>query len=401
MIVKLLMLIITLLLFIFSPKKIQAQEVNVGCLFPLVGSAGLYGRDSVAAIHIAQEDLKNNEKFSQLNINISIGDTRSNVLRAVQIARDFVNHDDIDFLCGVVSSRIALAVSEIAKEKNIFFIGTDHASPRLIDEALHPYYFRVSNDTRQSMRAGASYIQSHYASGQPISLAFIGPDYDYGYQAWEDLKNFLNEAGIQYEIVGEFWPKLFETDYDIYIEELMATNADIVINGQWGQDFIAFIRQAKGYDFFKQHNLMNFDAGGNYETFAELGDDMPLGLVLSARHHVNWPQTPNNMAFVERFKEQTGRYPSYAAQGAYSGIVSIAEAVIEAGGLEKPENIKHALENLVLKLPEDPEGFSSRMDPHSHQLIQTQAIGISTANTDYPPAKVLLDNWYIYTPTEP
>jgi branched-chain amino acid transport system substrate-binding protein len=373
--------------------------VKIGCLYPLVGPGRLYGRDSIEAIKIAEEDIKRFWPSSNFKFEVIVGDTRSKTLRAVQIARNFINIENVDFLCGVVSSKIALSVTEIAKKNNVFFIGTDHASPRLVDEALHPYYFRLSNDARQSMQAGAKYISRYYNKKNDLKIAFIGPDYNYGYQAWSDLRAFLNKEGVDFEIVGEFFPKLFETDYNIYINALIDSKPDIVINGQWGQDFSAFIRQARRYNLFNKMTLMNFDAGGNYETLSDLGKDMPLGLVLSARHHVNWPKTKNNFSFVQKFREQVGRYPSYAAQGAYSGIIAIANVVNSSGGLSDKEKLRENFKNLVISLPEDPDGFASKMDPKSHQILQAQAIGITKNNTKYPPAKVMLGDWFVHYPS--
>lgn len=386
-----------------SPSRPAPLRVKIGCLFPYTGSAGLYGRDSVEAMQLAIEDIKEKHNKQYPDIDLLIGDTRSSTLRAVQIARRFIQKDKVDFLCGIVSSQIAIAVTKIALQKEVFLVGTDHASPRLVNEELHPFYFRVNNGTRQSMLAGARYIASQYpavssANDKALNIAFIGPDYDYGYQAWSDLRAFLTETNINYKVVGEFWPKLFDQDYAIYIQELIKVKPDIIVNGQWGQDLVTFIRQAKTLGLFEVGTMMNFDAGGNFETLSALGEEMPLGLVLSARHHVNWPETKANRRFVKRFHERTGRYPSYAAEGAYSGILSIAEVVRTAGSITDKRAIRQAFENLVIKLPEDPEGFSSHMDPITHQMLQAQALGLTTANHTFPPAKVLLEDWFISLP---
>lgn len=385
---------------VYSTEVLPLKEkaVKVGCMFPLAGPGGLYGRDSVVAIKMALSDLKKSKEYVYPDIEVLFGDTRSKSHRAVQIARNFIKKDKVDFLCGVVSSQIALAVTEIALENKVFFIGTDHASPSLINESLHPYYFRVNNGTRQSMRAGAKYIKVNFNKKKKLKIAFIGPDYEYGYQAWDDLRLFLKAQGVQFEVVGEFWPKLFETDYSIYIHEINKSKADIVVNGHWGQDLVTFIKQAKSLGLFDQSQVMNFDTGGNYETLAEMGDEMPLGIVLSARHHVNWPDTKANRDFVNTFYEKAGRYPSYAAEGAYSGIIAIGEALRLSNDVNNKQAIQKAFENLVVNLPEDPKGFSSRMDPKTHQMIQAQAIGRTILNNEYGPAKVLLGDWFVYMP---
>jgi branched-chain amino acid transport system substrate-binding protein len=197
-------------------STIVPKTIKIGCLYPLIGSGSLYGKDSVAAIKIAEEDIKQYWPNSEFDFEVLIGDTRSKTLRAVQVARNFINNDNVDFLCGVISSRIALAVSDVAKNNQIFFIGTDHASPRLVSEAKHANYFRMSNDSRQSMYAGAKYLAKYYNREKPLRIVFVGPDYDYGYQSWSDLQIFLRKENVNYDVVGEFYPKLFEKNYNIY-----------------------------------------------------------------------------------------------------------------------------------------------------------------------------------------
>ena len=378
---------------------VDVKPIKVGCLYPLTGPGGLYGRDSSVAIKMALDHIQSLQTEGYPQLQILIEDTRSKTLRSLQIARKFIEDENVDFLCGVVSSSIARAVSDLAAKHEIFFVGTDHASPTLVTEALHPYYFRVSNGTRLSMLAGAEYISKNYQdTAEPLKIAFIGPDYEYGYQAWDDLKAFLRLKSVRFDVGGEYWPKLFETDYTAYIRQLTKNDIDIVVSGHWGLDLVTFVKQAKQLGLFEKTQFMNFDAGGNYEILAELGNDMPLGIVLSARHHVSWPATNRNKTFVEKFYEEAGRYPSYAAQGAYAGILAIAETVRTAGGISDKSLIRDAFESLKLSLPEDPENFQSHMDPKSHQMLQVQAIGKTVFDNSFPPATVQLGAWSVHYP---
>ncbi|MEP5730865.1 MAG: ABC transporter substrate-binding protein [Sulfitobacter sp.] len=377
----------------------MAEPVKIGCLYPLTGPGGLYGRDSAIGIELALEDLAKHEGYPDLEIMIE--DSRSKTLRSLQIARQFIEEDEVDFLCGVVSSSIALTVTQVVQGTDVFFIGTDHASPSLTTYALHENYFRVTNGSRQSMLAGAQYIHRHFSTTQEaVSIAFIGPDYEYGYQSWDDLRKFLEINNVSFTVAGTYWPKLFETDYSSYIDAINETKPDIIVNGHWGLDLVTFIRQANQTNLFETSAFMNFDAGGNFEVLAELGSEMPLGITLSSRHHVNWPPTSVNHEFVERFFEHSGRYPSYAAQGAYSGIMVIAKAVKVAGGTDDSSALRAALEGIEIHLPEDPSGFRSRMDPLHHQMLQVQAIGRTVQNSSYAPATVQLGDWEVFYPPE-
>ena len=380
-----------------SARAQSAAAIEIGCMFPMTGRGALYGHDSVAAIEMAVHEINAAGGAAGRRLRVHLADSQSKPAFAVSIARRFIDDAKVHFLCGVVSSSVGLAVSEVARERRTIFIGTDHASSRLTIENAHPYYFRVSNNAYQSMAAGALWLSELKRTRGWNTIAFIGPDYEYGRGMWADLRSKLAELGVAYEVAGDLWPKLYEPEFDAYIAELKRLKPDVIVNGHWGGDFVAFVRQAQALGLFNTGSVFaNFDAGGNYEVLAALGDDMPLGLVLSARHHVNWPDTERNRRFVETFRARTGRFPSYAAQGAYAGILAIAKAVEAVGNPDDTSALVRALEGMELELPEDPEGFRSRIDPVSHQIIQMQAIGTVVRDARFPPAATLLGNFQVY-----
>lgn len=371
-----------------------AADVTVGCLFPMSGRSAIYGRDSVGGIRVALERLAAEPGAPRLRI--LVDDYRSKASNAVRLAEDYLRRDRARFLCGVVSSGVAQAVSRLAAERDVIFIGTDHASSRLTIENHHAHYFRVSNDTYASMAAGARYLADLQRRSPWQRLAFLGPDYDYGHVALRDLRDALDRRGVRYELVAELWPRLYEPDYSAHLRALQRSRPDVVVTALWGGDFIAFLRQVAATDLLAHARLANFDTGGNYDVMVALGDRPPPGLILSARHHNNWPDTPLNRDFVAAFHRLEGRYPTYAAEGAYAGVMAIAAAVRRAGGAASTARLVRALEGLELPLPEDPPGFTSRIDPETHQIAQVQAIGEVVPDAAFPPAQVMLGRWVAY-----
>lgn len=407
---KFISVLILLLMVYVSPASARQElgaskgeaDVHVGCLYPMSGINKLYGEDSVVAIQLALENIEKNMPNAP-KIRVVVEDTKLKSSRSIRLVRDFVRDEKTTFICGVVSSSIALEIVKIIGNLGVIFIGTDHGSSRLTSGALTENYFRLSNNTRQSMLAGARYIQESFKeiiSKRPLRIAYIGPDYDYGYQSWQDLRNGMKDLKIPYEPVAVLWPNLFEIDYSAHILALKGVKADLIVNTLWGGDFVTFLRQGAKTDLFKESRMANFDTGGNYETFSKVKDEVPLGLIMSARHHLNWPDTQENSAFVKSFYKKAGHYPSYAAQGAYSGVLAIAHALVETKGSTDLVALRHALSSLRLKLPEDPEGFTSFMNPLNHQIQQVIAIGEVVNDNRYPPAKRMLGKWRYYYPSK-
>jgi len=375
----------------------QEADAVVGCMFPLSGRVALYGRDSIGGIKVALADLR--AQFGEKDmprLRVLVEDDRSKASFAKRIATDYVERDGVRFLCGLVSSGAAQAASRVSRDHGVLLIGTDHASSRLTIEEFHRHYFRLSNDTYSSMAAGARYLAGLQKKSGWKRLVFLGPDYDYGHVSWRDLRSSLDRLGVRYQVAGEYWSKLYEADYSSYIDELQKSRADIAIVALWGDDFVRFLKQARSSGLDTRMRIANFDTGGNYEVLASLGEEAPSGLILSARHHNNWPDTPRNRKFVADFHRLEGRYPTYVAEGAYSGIIAIGQALALAGKQASTDKLIATLEGMRLNLPEDPAGFSSYIDPQTHQVIQAQAIGEVVPNNDFPPARFMLSNWTVY-----
>ncbi len=377
-------------------------DLTMGCLYPMTERAAIYGQDSIIGIQVALNELQARRLAGEPvpRLRVIIDDDQSKASYGVSLARSFIHKDGVQVLCGMVSSGVALAVSQLALQEKVLMIGTDHASSRMTLENGHPYYFRVTNDTWTSMAAGARYLQALQKKTGWKRLAFIGPDYEYGHVSRDDLHTALNQLGVKFDDVIELWPRLYEPDYSPYITALEQSRPDIIVSAIWGGDFHAFVKQAAGSRLLETSRLANFDTGANFDFLVALGDKAPAGLILSSRHHNNWPTTERNRSFVERFHALSGRYPTYAAQGAYTGVMVLAQAYEKTGGVTETQALIHALEGLEIALPEDPPGTWSRIDPVTHQIQQSQAIGTPLPNTAYPPAQLMLGDWSVYSAQE-
>jgi branched-chain amino acid transport system substrate-binding protein len=387
---------------VLVPCFAMAQEklIRVGALYPMTGRSGLYGLDSVAAAEMAIDEINSKGGAAGYKIDIVFTDSKSKPAYAVRVAERYITEDKVHFLFGVVSSGVGLALTEVSKQNKKIFIGTDHAATELTLDNFQPYYFRVSNNTFQSMTAGALYLKELQKEKPWKTISYIGPDYAYGHSQLEEIQYNLKRFGVDFQLVSKYLPKLYEPDYTSYITSILKDKPDVLVSGFWGGDTVAFIKQAKAYGLFEKMLYFHPDAGGNYEVMSALEGEMPPGIVLSARHHNNWPDTELNRKYVAEFKRRTGRYPTYAAEGAYAGIYAIAKAVEKVGNPDDTEALVKALEGLQIKLPEDPDGFTSFIDPQTHQIVQMQAVGVSEPNDKFPPAKMMLGKWKIYKAEE-
>ena len=213
-------------------------DATIACMYPMTGRSASYGRDSIVGIRLALEELAATPDAPRLRV--IVDDSRSKASFAVRMAEDFISQDNANILCGMVSSGVGMAVSRLAREKQVIMVGTDHASSRATLEEGHDYYFRVSSDTWTSHAAGARYLKDLQADNGWRKLAFLGPDYEYGRVAWRDLKQALAQNHVSFEQTGTYWPRLYEPDYSLYIQSLLESPPDVLVVALWGGDFTAF-----------------------------------------------------------------------------------------------------------------------------------------------------------------
>lgn len=374
-----------------GPKSTRRSEfLTIGCLYPMAGRGARYGHDSMIAAQMAADEINAAGGVLGREIRLLVADDRSDPTYAVRTAIRYVREDLVDFLMGVISSAVGLAVTEVSRQCQVIFVGTDHSSTRLTTEDFHPCYFRVSNNAMQSMRAGG--IASSRRAW--MTYLYIGPDYEYGHRQWREFRTFLTSLRPNVRFVGELWPKLFEPDYTPYIEAILRAQPDVLVHGLWGGDTIAFMEHGLRAELFERMPVVSFDAGGSYDVLEALGTRMPTGMVLGARHHNNFPLTPRNRAYVAAFHARAGRYPSYAAQGAYVGVRFIAQTVTRAGKLDTTEFIK-AGEGASIACPKDREGFTSWIRPVDHQIVQEHVLGVPEPSGEFPPACYMLGRWEV------
>src|SRR5262249_58995441 len=108
--------------------------------------------------------------------------TRDDKLKPGEAVKEFrrmVTRDKVDFIMGVISSGVALAVSEVAKEMKVLFVDTIAQTAALTEEQGHDYVARLNTNSVVLGRTAALAA----AKGPWKSYYFIWPDYDLRHRA--------------------------------------------------------------------------------------------------------------------------------------------------------------------------------------------------------------------------
>ena len=305
------------------------QPIKIGLLYSLSGLAAVYTKGTVIGHEIAAEEI--NASGGLLGGRKIEYVTRDDKLKpgvAVDEFRRMVTRDQVDFVMGVISSGVALAVSEVAKETKLLFVDTIAQTAALTEEQGHDYVVRLNTNSVVLGRTAALAA----AKGPWKSYYFIGPDYEWGHRVNADFWDFLQKKKPDVSKLGDLWPKLGERDFSAHITAMLNAKPDAVFASVWGGDLIAFIKQANAYGFFEKVQFIATGAG-DLDILEPLGGEMPNGIMATFLYAFDILPTKQarNEKFIAEFKERAGYLPKSGDIIGYVSTYIMAEAIKKAG----------------------------------------------------------------------
>jgi branched-chain amino acid transport system substrate-binding protein len=320
-------------LVLCSTTTISAADkppIKVGLLYSLSGMAAVLTEGTVYAHEIAAEEI--NARGGLLGGRKIAYVTRDDKLKPGEAVKEFrrmVTRDRVHFVMGVISSGVALAVSEVAKEMQVLFVDTIAQTAALTEEQGHPYVVRTTTNSTVIGRTAALSA----ARGPWKTYYFLGPDYEWGHRVNADFWALLQHKKAGVQKIGELWPKLGERDFSSYITTILHAKPDAVFSSLWGGDLIAFVKQANTYGFFDKVQCISTGAG-DLDILKPLGAEMPDGLMATFMYAFDMPvqgKEKEHEAFVTKFKQRVGYEPKTGDIFGYVATYIMAEAIERAG----------------------------------------------------------------------
>ncbi len=327
-----LVIMVTVLALVASPAlaaKKKQKPIKIGLLYALSGLAAVYTKGTILGHQIAADEI--NAKGGLLGgrkIDYVIRDNKLKPGIAVKEFRRMVTRDKVDFVMGVISSGVALAVSQVAKEMQVLFVDSIAQTSALTGEQGHRYVVRTTTNSTIIGRTAAL-----AAAKEPLqSFYFIGPDYEWGHVVNNDFWQFLRQKKEGAKKLGELWPKLGERDFSSHITTMLNAKPDAVFSSLWGGDLIAFIKQAKAYGFFDKTQFISTGAG-DLDILKPLGKEMPDGVMATFMYAFDWHpiKKQENLDFLKKFREKAGYRPKSGDVLGYVATYMMAEAIERAG----------------------------------------------------------------------
>lgn len=358
--------------FSVSPAASQTEPIKFGSDCGYSGVCFMYCVSSLKGVRLAMEEINAEGGIMGRPATLVTRDSQLQVSTGVRELKDLILREKVDFILGDCSSGVCLAFLPVLKEYNRMMINFICNTEAITVEKHLPYAIQVVPNTYMEGR-GAARMRAE----QPYKkYAYIGPDYEFGHREHQAFKEEMARLRPDVEIVKEFWPKLGEKDFSSYITAILGSGVEAVQSCHYGGDLVAFVKQAKAYNFFDQVAYASlFDV----DVLTELGEDCPEGVTAFSRAPFFGEDSQKMSDFVTRFRKTYGEYPSDWAVMGYDAMY-LYKKIIEKAGTTDTQAVMKASENIT---------FDSLRGPITVRGIDHMASvpvyeGVTAKDPDYP-----------------
>ena len=300
------------------------KNVKIGVLNDMSSLyADIGGPGAVVAVKMAVEDSGLEKKGWKIDV-IS-GDHQNKPDVGVNIARQWIDEQKVDAIADTPNSGVALAVSNVVKEKNAILLNNGGASADLTGKACNANTISFTYDT---------YMLAH-GTGQALTKAggntwfFLTADYAFGAALQRDTSAVVTANGGQ--VVGSVKHPLNTSDFSSFLLQAQSSKAKVIGLANAGGDTDNAIKQAAEFGIVtggqKLAALLLF-----INDVHSLGLKTAQGLTFTESFY--WDMNDQTRAFSKRFAAQTANHamPSMTQAGNYAAVLHYLKALDALGG---------------------------------------------------------------------
>jgi branched-chain amino acid transport system substrate-binding protein len=298
-----------------------AQDLPVFRVGVLNDQSGLYadiaGPGAVEAARMAVEDFRPETKG--FRVEVLAGDHQNKPDIGAGIVRRWFDLDAVDVVADVPTSSVALAVSEVARDKNKVFLITSAGTSDLTGKACTPNNVHWTYDTWALANGTGTALTKRGGD----TWFFLTADYAFGSALERDATQAVKKAGGK--VLGSVRHPLSASDFSSFLLQAQGSKAKVIGLANAGGDTTNSIKQASEFGITQGGQTLAGLLVFSSDVKA-LGLQAAQGLVLTDAFY--WDQTDANRDFSKRFAAQFGgKMPTSSQAGVYSSVLHYLKAV--------------------------------------------------------------------------
>jgi len=317
------MVSLTALTVVLACGTAFGQQINVK-IGVLTDMSSLYadatGPGSVLAAKMAAADFM--KDHPDVKVEVISGDHQNKADIGTQLANQWYDVDKVDMIADVPNSGVALAISQVTRDKNKAFIASGPASSDLTGPKCSPNTVHWTYDTWMLANGtGKAVVKT---GGD--SWFFLTSDYAFGHALERDTMAVVEKNGGK--VLGKVRHPINTNDFSSFLLQAQSSKAKVIGLANAGGDTINSIKQAAEFGIVKGGQslagLLVFATDVN-----ALGLQTAQGLVLTETFY--WDLNDDTRAWTKRWhaeRNAPGKYPAMNQAGVYAGTLHYLKAVL-------------------------------------------------------------------------
>jgi len=304
-----------------AEAQVSDDVVKIGVLTDMssVYSANT-GSGSVEAAKMAIEDFGGTVAGKKIELVSADHQNKTDV--GAGIARRWFDEDKVDTIVDVPTSSIALAVQQLAKERNKLFLISGGGSSELSNSACSPTGIQWTYDSYGQAKVTAdAIVKQGYKK-----WFFVTADYAFGQTLEHDTATEVQKIGGT--VLGTVRHPLNTADFSSFLLQAQGSKAEVIALANAGEDSANAVKQAGEFGLI---------AGGqqvaalliDINDVKSIGQKNAQGLLLASSWY--WDLNDKTRAFAQRFLERHKTMPGFIHAGVYSAITNYLTAIQATG----------------------------------------------------------------------
>ncbi|NOG70965.1 ABC transporter substrate-binding protein [Roseicella sp. DB1501] len=238
------------------------------------------------------------------------------------IARQWFDQG-VDVVADLPTSSVALAVNQIAREKNKVHLNSGAATSDLTGPQCSPNTVHWTYDTYMLAKStGAAIVKSG-----GTSWFFITADYAFGHALERDTGNFVRAQGGSV-VGGARYPFPATTDFSAFLLQAQASGAKVLGLASASTDTVNAIKGAREFGLQRRMKIAALLMG--LPDVKSLGLESGQGLLLTEPFY--WDLNDRTRALTQRVQAKNqNRPPAMEPAGCYGMVLHYLKAVADMG----------------------------------------------------------------------
>jgi branched-chain amino acid transport system substrate-binding protein len=301
-----------------AQAQISNGKVKIGVLNDLSGPyIDLAGPGSVLAAKMAAEDFGGQVLGAPIEIVSADHQNKPDV--GSSVARKWLDNDEVDAIADVPTSSVAIAVQNLAREKQKIFLISGAATASLSAKDCSPFSIQTADDTAALSTGTTRAVVKSGAN----TWFFLTADYVFGKAMEAESSRVIQELGGK--VLGSVKHTQNVPDFSSYVLQAQSSGAKAIGLANAGNDTINAIKQAVEFGLTKDGKQRLVGLILFISDIHALGLKNAHGLLLTESFY--WDMSPESREWSQRFFKRFGKMPTREHASTYATVTHYLEAI--------------------------------------------------------------------------